>query len=563
MKSLIKLINPTRRRLIAIGLCLFLPLTIQAQLDPFPIYDRGETHVQYIDFPGDVASGALSNREINNVLYTLNDDDTEAAPDGYVSGVGLVINSTMTDEQMATVMELTPGTEDYATKFKGITILLPRGNGRIVTLTKYSEGHRLCVKVGNQDPNVFIYDNTSRFHTYHNDKDYQRDTVEYALDVPTYVYIYHQNSPSQSRRMTRKGPKDNVYIALDELSVWVNETDKPMVPPESPRQLTSADVADAIANIPSTGYTGGELIIKDVNVTSLADDVFDGLEGKVVTYVNLSGTSINDMTVDRMAAPFNKIPATAFIYLPAGNHVVDGTTNVVIGTVCQNMKLYDGDQPFKAAKIFRAAHFEYDRDFSDFNGKCCSIYLPFKLKQKVVYELGSFYDVFDIDEYKVRTVQVGDTDYNKPYIFMPSSGTDFIRANMVDVMKKTGGGISSIPFEGTYEYKTLNSNDELTYYCLAAAGEYAGQFVRVTENVTVSPFRAYIILKNEDESASRSELSIDWGENGPTVLEPYVIDKTDARACQGWYSLSGMKLKSKPTKKGSYIHNGKKIAILK
>ncbi|MBR5326082.1 MAG: hypothetical protein IKU49_06285 [Prevotella sp.] len=566
MKSLIKLNNSARLYLIAIGLCLFLPLTIQAQLNPFPTYDNGETIVRYkTSNPGDVANGALSNRVIKNVLYTLDDDGTAESPDGYDSEHGLVINSTMTDEQMATVMGLTPGMDDYAAIFKGITILMPPGNGSIIFLTKYNDGHQLCVKVGNQDPKVFMYDDTSLFHPNHYDG-YQCDTVEYALDVPTYVYIYHQNAPSQSRRMTRIGPKENVNIALDNLSVYVNAIDEPKDPPASPKQLTSADVAEAIANIPSTGYAGGELVINDANVTSLAADVFDGLEGKVVTYVDLSSTSIKDMTVDRTVAPFNKIPATAFIYLPAGNRVAEGATNVVIGTVCQNMILYDEPQPFKAAKKFRAVHFELNRDFSDFtDGKYCSIYLPCNLKREVVYEVGTFYEVYDIDDFtfNVRMRQVGDTDYNKPYIYMPSSGTDFISANMVDVRKKTENGSDFPKFEGTYEYKTLKSDNNFTYYCFAAEGEHQGKFVRVNNNVTVNPFRAYIVLENEDESASRSELSIDWGEDGTTVLEPHFIDETEARTSQGWYSLSGMKLKSKPTKKGLYIHNGKKITILK
>jgi len=53
------------------------------------------------------------------------------------------------------------------------------------------------------------------------------------------------------------------------------------------------------------------------------------------------------------------------------------------------------------------------------------------------------------------------------------------------------------------------------------------------------------------------DVTLDYDEGTPTkVGHTEITDKADA-----WYTIDGVKLDGKPTKKGLYIKNGKKVAV--
>ena len=51
------------------------------------------------------------------------------------------------------------------------------------------------------------------------------------------------------------------------------------------------------------------------------------------------------------------------------------------------------------------------------------------------------------------------------------------------------------------------------------------------------------------------------GSNGETTAIGTLDTKTGEIDFSGWYDMSGHKLSAKPTKKGLYINNGKKVVI--
>ena len=81
----------------------------------------------------------------------------------------------------------------------------------------------------------------------------------------------------------------------------------------------------------------------------------------------------------------------------------------------------------------------------------------------------------------------------------------------------------------------------------------------------VNAFRAYIQLKNDAPVSAGANIIIDFGDDNATGIE---VVETDAQPStvnsqleDVWYTLQGIPLDSKPTEKGIYILNGKKVAI--
>jgi hypothetical protein len=84
-------------------------------------------------------------------------------------------------------------------------------------------------------------------------------------------------------------------------------------------------------------------------------------------------------------------------------------------------------------------------------------------------------------------------------------------------------------------------------------------------NVKVNSFRAYFQLKNgltagdPNSSEGIRSMNINFGQDTTTgILElPHDIPST----IDYWFTLDGRRLNDKPSHKGIYIHNGKKVMI--
>lgn len=96
----------------------------------------------------------------------------------------------------------------------------------------------------------------------------------------------------------------------------------------------------------------------------------------------------------------------------------------------------------------------------------------------------------------------------------------------------------------------------------AARDSYAEGSVFISNYSDVRPFQAYVHHSNQARGTDDIQFipltSIGGGDDTTAIME---IIQPAANGTGDWYTLDGRKLSSKPTQKGIYIQNGKKIVI--
>ena len=232
-------------------------------------------------------------------------------------------------------------------------------------------------------------------------------------------------------------------------------------------------------------------------------------------------------------------------------------------------------------------HVKIERTFT--SGKASTVYLPFSIDVSKVSG-GKFYKFTGVDETKTSwevtydEITTGEIKANTPYIFLPDGANDGkIVVNNGSDKITVGTGIASEQqkdldgkwqFIGTYAPITWSSGraDLGKVYGFAAEDKTdngkniaAGQFVKVAAGASIASKRAY--LKRTAASARMRGAADELPETMTVVLisaggEATTIGTiTLSYDTDEWYSLDGRKLSGKPTKKGLYIRNGKKIVV--
>ena len=188
---------------------------------------------------------------------------------------------------------------------------------------------------------------------------------------------------------------------------------------------------------------------------------------------------------------------------------------------------------------------------------------------------------------------------NTPYVFMPNDATTMTFPN---ISSMAGGVVTLQPttdndgvydgattdaawnFHGTYKGKSwaVASND---YGFAAQSGTEAGgaatvdagQFVRFTTNAFIKPMRCYLSYVGTSAPAparglTRAAATDDLPQSITVRLvsrsgETTAIGEIDTKTgkmtfdSEAWYTLDGVRLSGKPSTKGIYINNGRKIVI--
>jgi len=488
---------------------------------------------------------------VNGILYTLPDkDDGYESPGESGSGKVVAINSTMTEEEINTIAgqvangTLVPGTSEFAVKFKGMTILLPAGAGKIIVNVRTNESGKLAVKIGEQSAVTFDEAKTA----------FGELVVPFACSKPTHVLLCHNGGGTDSREMDSHrapGRKETATVEIKGLSVSASSVVAVPEPALSPVLLDKS----AVAKVAGKHF----IKVNNPDVAGVDADAFeDVMEDKELTYVDLTKTGIKGITVDRSTDAFKNVPEKAFIYLPAGNKVKAGTKNVIIGSVCEDMVMADDAPYFEMAQDFTARNVKQNRDYKDFVGKNCTVYLPFAIDAETAASLGTFYELKGYDGTTVSMESVTETKANTPYMFKPKAADTEVAAKMVTVKAAptpaeapVAGNAVKIKFVGTYEKKNIVSEGNSTqYYCFMAGAE-AGKFVRVKTNpVTMNPYRAYMVV--EGAAARELDLVIDGVSTGIKNMKVGTDDNV-------YYDLQGRRVLY-PTK-GLYIVNGRKVII--
>ncbi len=251
----------------------------------------------------------------------------------------------------------------------------------------------------------------------------------------------------------------------------------------------------------------------------------------------------------------------------------------------------------------------YNRTFS--SGKAATVILPFSYicNGSEGSEGGKFYGfkevTYDYDQHIwVCTMQepgntaVTELTANTPYLFMPNATT----MTFPNISSMTGGVVTLLPttandgvyggattdaawnFHGSYKGKTwtVASNDygfaaQSGTEAGGAATVEAGQFVRFTMGAFIKPMRCYLSYVGTSAPAparglTRAAATDDLPQSITVRLvsrsgETTAIGEIDTKTgkmtfdSEAWYTLDGVRLSGKPSTKGIYINNGRKIVI--
>ena len=216
-----------------------------------------------------------------------------------------------------------------------------------------------------------------------------------------------------------------------------------------------------------------------------------------------------------------------------------------------------------------------------------TIMLPFSIKAGEVggatfYQLSGFNKVDGKWKEAVVTPIGNNVDLaaNTPYLLEASESTISFN-NQSPLTLNTTTGTKSITFgnwafRGTYSYIEYADSLQLIGRAYGFAGQNndgikIGEFVKVGSGAWTVPMRAYLVYI-EDNSSPKSAAGAAF--DLPETMEVVIVDSEGKSIGGGtintvtgeirmdrWFDLQGRKLNGKPTTKGTYYHNGKRVII--
>lgn len=228
-------------------------------------------------------------------------------------------------------------------------------------------------------------------------------------------------------------------------------------------------------------------------------------------------------------------------------------------------------------------------------GKKMTVCLPFA--PSALLNLGKVWEFTDISDGKAEMTQrTSGLQANKPYIFEATNDIDAatgITFENVSINYGTDPKTTKknkFVFRGTYMQKHwLATDDEVvngTIYGFMVQdndGQLVGQFVRARRETYLRPFSCWLEYLGtgnltDINPTSQAPMRI-GGKDGGTDLPDYIeiiwvqadgtttssgaIDMSTGQIYfeDSWYTTGGQKLPARPTGKGLYINNGKKVMI--
>lgn len=371
------------------------------------------------------------------------------------------------------------------------------------------------------------------------------------------------------------------------------------------RDIRSCD----IANIDDQTYTGsafepavvityeGTALVKDVDyeVTYSNNTIVGTATITITGQGNYTGSKEATFTITpRLAGQYGAV----YVYQDQ-----NGQTALLDGTSVESVDI-------PSDNYITVNHVTSNRTFTP--GKASTVMLPFNYECNGE-EGGTFYKFVGVEKENnewVATMQATGTDNNgtlianTPYLFMPTAtGMSFPNIDVSVTLSMEGGGncVTADPgshwtFKGTYKYMKWTDDTNDKDYNAERAAEIGrvygfagvqkddievGDFVKVKSGAKIRPMTCYLLWSDTPNAtrtrgASDEELpsritvrlvsSVDPGnqgndDNGQTTAIGTLDTETGEIDFSGWYDMSGHKLSGKPTQKGLYINNGKKVVI--
>ena len=156
----------------------------------------------------------------------------------------------------------------------------------------------------------------------------------------------------------------------------------------------------------------------------------------------------------------------------------------------------------------------------------------------------------------------------KPYLIKWDSGTDLGPSDLIftgvtltkdlyeDEISTDDSGTTTVTFMGTYKQLSFNADDKSILFLGANNTLYYPQ-----SGASIGAQRAYFKLSGLSVgNIANSAIVLNFGDGETTGI--ISIDNGELRIDNDdWYSLDGRKLSGKPSVRGIYINNGKKVVI--
>lgn len=572
----------------------FIPIT--------PVVNEDEPTTEEIMYVWDFRSVLLDNTEVNNLLYTLPSGEQFASDEGSYEG-GVVIMTGMTDEEVENAVnaDYPVGSPEYAEHFWGITLMVPAGEGE-VKFKISGQGKILKVKVGNetayapvgkpweQKDNPEVQSVEQPFAD-----EYYEIVIPFSCTEPTYIRLYmldDEPNASDSRnevpfrgkvlhgtvKVSNYSATSSMIVNNNMASVYASigkyanyNPSSGTVSMSTVSMMPSHSRANRdVMNDSRQGSPRKENITNSYPIVELGPHAFDDITDKEnLRYIDLSGTMIENMVVNRSSGTMKGIGEHTLICLPENND--DGfEVNVVLGDKCRSLAL-DENHPFRAPKLDEQTPFTFTAQTATLNrtftpGQTSTVFLPFEIPVNQANAMGEFHAFKEIQGSKAVfcDAETGDIAANTPFIFIPQ--TDRLEATEVCIV---GTDVTEVASEnpngnfnliGTYQTVVWDT-DQTDIYGFAAIsqddnGVVPGEFVRAAAGASVGPFRAYL---QASSAPARLEVVFEDVVTGIESLDDLTVSLSDNCYDLQGRKLSNSKLSDGMIRKGMYIVNGKKV----
>jgi hypothetical protein len=160
----------------------------------------------------------------------------------------------------------------------------------------------------------------------------------------------------------------------------------------------------------------------------------------------------------------------------------------------------------------------------------------------------------------------------KPYIVKWASadnlvnpvfnGVNIINTEPTPVEFEFEGNSANCQFVGNYNPKEITEATNRNNIVVLAGGNKLGYTTTdrtIANGKALGAFRAYFYIPEKDGTTGASSFVLNFGDEETTT--GIVDNKRETITNNHWYSLDGRKLDGKPTQKGLYIVNGRKVVI--
>jgi len=318
------------------------------------------------------------------------------------------------------------------------------------------------------------------------------------------------------------------------------------------------------------------------------DDAFAevGRESAVQTIAAIVWEGTGALTAEQMQGITNP---NLLVYVNDASKAPAGVRNVIVNGTAANITLSDasGNNNFFCPEPFTAQSISYTRNFSQTTEIGVSrgwetIALPFTV-QSITHESHGVLEPFGINNgYPFWLRQLGSDglaratvlEANVPFLIcMPNNS---VYPSVYNQVGNVTFSSSNVTVPETHPLEMFGANviltpafqnqaagsDIFTLNVGEAQGSYPEGSVFISNYRSVRPFQCYARHSNQargtDEIQYIPLTSIGGGDDTTAIME---IIQPAANGTGDWYSLDGRKLSSKPTQKGIYIQNGKKIVI--